>query len=58
MTGNFKTLEDGAATLEKESVNQLAARQKKFIVQLEGALVRVENKTYGICRVTGTLIPK
>ncbi|MBS1525327.1 MAG: TraR/DksA C4-type zinc finger protein [Bacteroidetes bacterium] len=56
--GSFKTLEDGAATLEKESVNQLAARQKKFIMQLEEALIRIENKTYGICRVTGKLIRK
>jgi DnaK suppressor protein len=53
-----KTLEDGSATLEKESINQLAARQKKFIDQLETALTRIENKTYGICRVTGKLIPK
>jgi DnaK suppressor protein len=53
-----KTLEDGSATLEKESINQLAARQKKFIDQLEAALTRIENKTYGICRVTGNLIPK
>src|ERR1700712_4714118 len=53
-----KTLEDGSATLEKESINQLAARQKKFIEQLEAALRRIENKTYGICRETGKLIPK
>lgn len=53
-----KTLEDGSATLEKESINQLAARQKKFIDQLEAALTRIENKTYGICRDTGKLIPK
>jgi DnaK suppressor protein len=53
-----KTLEDGSATLEKESINQLAARQKKFIEQLEAALRRIENKTYGICRETGRLIPK
>ena len=56
--GTYKTLEDGSATLEKESINQLAARQKKFIEQLEAALVRIENKTYGICRETGKLIPK
>lgn len=56
--GNFKTLEDGAATLEKESINQLAARQKKFIIQLEDALVRIENKTYGICKITGQLIAR
>jgi DnaK suppressor protein len=53
-----KTLEDGSASLEKESINQLAARQKKFIDQLEAALTRIENKTYGICRETGKLIPK
>ncbi|UKJ07348.1 TraR/DksA family transcriptional regulator [Solitalea lacus] len=56
--GTFKALEDGSATLEKEHVNQLAARQKKFIENLEAALVRIENKTYGICRETGKLIPK
>ncbi|OKS88502.1 TraR/DksA family transcriptional regulator [Mucilaginibacter polytrichastri] len=56
--GTYKTLEDGSATLEKESINQLAARQKKFIDQLEAALVRIENKTYGICRETGKLIQK
>lgn len=53
-----KTLEDGSAALEKESVNQLAARQKKFIEQLEGAIRRIENKTYGICRETGKLIQR
>ena len=56
--GTYKTLEDGSATLEKEQINQLAARQKKFIEQLEGALMRIDNKTYGICRSTGKLIPK
>lgn len=56
--GTYKTLEDGSATLEKEQVNQLAARQKKFIDNLESALVRIENKTYGICRETGKLIQK
>ena len=56
--GTYKTLEDGSATLEKEQINQLAARQKKFIEQLEAALVRIENKTYGVCRETGKLIPK
>ncbi|QQT63040.1 TraR/DksA C4-type zinc finger protein [Sphingobacterium multivorum] len=54
----YKTLEDGSATLEKEQTNQLAARQKKFIDNLEAALVRIENKTYGICRETGKLIQK
>jgi len=52
-----KTLEDGSATFEKEQTNQLAARQKKFIEQLESALGRIQNKTYGICRTTGKLIP-
>lgn len=52
-----RTLEDGSATFAKEQINQLAARQKKFIEQLESALVRVHNKTYGICRSTGKLIP-
>ncbi len=56
--GTYKTLEDGSATLEKEQINQLAARQKKFIEQLDAALVRIETKTYGICRVTGKLIQK
>ncbi|MDT3404130.1 TraR/DksA family transcriptional regulator [Mucilaginibacter terrae] len=56
--GTYKTLEDGSATLEKEQINQLAARQKKFIEQLEAALVRIETKTYGICRETGKLIQK
>ena len=57
-SGAYKTLEDGSATMEKEQINQLAARQKKFIEQLEAALVRIENKTYGVCRETGKLIPK
>lgn len=56
--GTYKTLEDGSATLEKEQTNQLAARQKKFIDNLEAALIRIENKTYGICRETGKLIQK
>ena len=54
----FKMLEDGSDSLAKEEAGQLASRQKKFIEQLENALVRIENKTYGICRVTGKLIPK
>ena len=54
----FKILEDGSDSLAKEEAGQLAGRQKKFIEQLENALVRIENKTYGICRVTGKLIPK
>lgn len=57
-SGAYATLEDGAATLEKETVYQMAARQKKFMEQLEAALVRIGNKTYGICRATGKLIRK
>ena len=57
-SGAYKTLEDGSATMENEQINQLAARQKKFIDNLENALVRIENKTYGICRETGKLIQK
>ena len=56
---SFKTIEDdGAGQLSKEESSQLAQRQYKFIKNLEAALVRIENKTYGICRVTGKLIPK
>ncbi len=54
----FKVLEEGAATLSKEEVGLLAQRMIKFISHLESALVRIENKTYGICRVTGKLISK
>ena len=54
----FKVLEEGAATLSKEETGRLAAHQMKFIRNLEMALVRVENKTYGICKTTGKLIPK
>ncbi|MBR6269283.1 MAG: TraR/DksA C4-type zinc finger protein [Bacteroidales bacterium] len=54
----FKVLEEGASALSKEEASQLASRQYKFIQNLEAALVRIENKTYGICRVTGKLIPK
>lgn len=54
----FKVLEEGANTLNKESATQLANRQLLFINKLKGALVRIENKTYGICRETGKLIPK
>ena len=53
-----KVLEDGADTLEKENLNQLAARQQKFITNLEHALVRIKNGTYGICIDTGKLISK
>ncbi len=54
----FKILEEGAQVLSKEENAQLAARQSKFIQGLEAALVRIENKTFGICRITGKLIPK
>ncbi|MBQ9863863.1 MAG: TraR/DksA family transcriptional regulator [Bacteroidales bacterium] len=54
----FKTLEEGSNVLSKEENSRLAARQQKFIKDLDAALVRIENKTYGICRVTGKLIPK
>lgn len=54
----FKTLEEGAGTLGKEEAARMAARQLKFIQHLQAALVRIENKTYGICRATGRLIPK
>ncbi len=58
-TPSFKTVEDdGAAQLSKEEASQQAQRQYKFIQNLEAALVRIENKTYGVCRVTGKLIPK
>ena len=53
----FKVLEEGATTLSKEESGRLAAHQLKFIRNLEMALVRVENKTYGICKTTGKLIP-
>ncbi len=54
----FKVMEEGATTLLKEEAGQLAQRQYKFIQNLEAALIRIENKTYGVCRVTGKLIPK
>ncbi len=54
----FKVLEEGAATLSKEEAGKLAQRQLKFIQSLQGALIRIQNKTYGICRETGKLIPK
>jgi RNA polymerase-binding transcription factor DksA len=56
--GNTKVLEDGAETAEKENMSQLAARQLKYIQNLENALVRIKNGTYGICSVTGKLISK
>ncbi len=55
---NLKLLEDGADTLEKENFSQLAARQMKFIQQLEFAVIRIKNGTYGVCIETGKLIPK
>ncbi len=54
----YQTLEDGSSTMQKESISQMAARLKKFIQNLQAALVRIENHTYGICRVTGKLISK
>ncbi len=54
----FKVLEEGATTLSKEEAGRLAQRQHKFIQHLQAALVRIENKTYGICRETGKLIAK
>ena len=54
----FKVLEEGASVLSKEELGRLAQRQLQFIQHLKAALVRIENKTYGICRKTGILIPK
>ena len=54
----FKAFEEGSETMSKEANTQLAIRQEKFIRDLKSALVRIENKTYGICRVTGKLIQK
>lgn len=54
----FKMMEDGSDTLTREETAQLAARQEKFIKHLEDALIRIRNKTYGICRMTGKLIRK
>ena len=54
----FKALEEGANTLEREATARLAERQLQFINHLKAALTRIDNKTYGICRVTGQLIPK
>lgn len=55
---SFKMMEDGSDSLSREEMAQLAARQEKFIKSLRDALIRIENKTYGICRVTGKLIQK
>lgn len=54
----FKAFEEGSETMSKEANSQLAIRQEKFIRDLKNALIRIENKTYGICRVTGKLISK
>ncbi|MBW2960322.1 TraR/DksA family transcriptional regulator [Mesonia aestuariivivens] len=54
----FKAFDEGSETMSKESNSQLAIRQEKFIRDLKNALIRIENKTYGICRVTGKLIKK
>lgn len=54
----FKSFEEGSETMSKETASQLASRQEKFIRDLKNALIRIENKTYGICRVTGKLINK
>jgi len=56
--GKFMSMEDGAGTFEKEHLNQMASRQKKFIQHLENALIRIKNQTYGVCRETGKLISK
>lgn len=55
---SFNMMEDGSETMSREEMAQLASRQEKFIQNLQNALVRIENKTYGICRVTGKLISK
>lgn len=57
-SGNSKLLEDGADTSERENLSQLAARLQKFIQQLDAAMVRIKNGTYGVCKDTGKLIPK
>ena len=54
----YKVLEEGSMTQSKEELTNMAARQQKFIQGLQAALQRIENKTYGVCRVTGKLIPK
>lgn len=57
-SANFKPYEDGSDSMSKEANSQLARRAHKFIVDLKHALVRIENKSYGVCRVTGKLIPE
>lgn len=54
----YKVMEEGFTTQAKEEISALAARQQKYINNLQAALIRIENKTYGICRITGKLIPK
>lgn len=54
----YKILEEGSATQTKEELTTMAVRQQKFIQGLQAAIIRIENKTYGVCRVTGKLIPK
>lgn len=54
----FNMMEDGSDTLSREEMSQLASRQEKFVTALNNALIRIENKTYGICRATGNLIQK
>ncbi|RYZ16089.1 MAG: TraR/DksA family transcriptional regulator [Chitinophagaceae bacterium] len=56
--GRYMTLEDGSMSMEREQLSQMASRQIQFIDHLEKAIMRIENKTYGICRVTGKLIDK
>ena len=57
-SNQYITIEEGTAAMEKEQLTQLAGRQRKFIKHLEDAMIRIENKTYGICRNTGKLISK
>ncbi len=54
----FKAFEEGSETLSRESNSILAGRQEKYLIELKNALIRIENKTYGICRITGVKIPK
>lgn len=54
----FKLMDEGSEVLSREEINQLAARQQKFIQSLENALIRIQNGTYGVCRATGKLIAK
>ena len=54
----FKLMDEGSEVLSREEINQLAARQQKFVQSLENALIRIQNGTYGICRATGKLIAK